>query len=333
MYGLVPRISIVLSCAIIVMLSGTRVGVGVDYYPYVNIFHAISNGSPTFVEPGFRWLNVLVATLTDNAQWIFFVTSLVTIVLLYVFMARYSKNLALSVFLIFGLCLIFFSFNTMRQFLAIGLATLAFGPLLKRQFFRYTSIIVIACFFHTTAFIMIPLYFLLNIRYTKLRLTAMTVGATVLYLMAPTMIELFLLLYPQHADNETLLSGTQFSEVFIFTPIILLFLIHKLIKNKMITYTGVDRIYINIVLLVLFFNLAFVWIPGMDRVNLYLGTMLLVAIPYIFHKLSRVGSRSLIVLSIIYFSTYAFISTYVNDSHQVLPYNSVLIPTSVKGEV
>lgn len=330
MYGLVPRISIVLSCALIVVLSGTRVGVGVDYYSYENIFHAISTGSSTFVEPGFALLNAVVAIFTDNAQWIFFVTSLITIVLLYVFMARYSKNLAFSVFLLFGLCLIFFSFNTMRQFLAIGIAMLAFGPLLKRKLFRYMSIIVIASFFHTTALIMAPLYFLLSIRYTKLRVVAMAAGATVLYLMTPTVIELFLLLYPQHADNEVLLSGAQFSEVFILTPVILLLLIRKLIKNRMMTYTNTDRIYINIVFLILFFHLAFVWVPGMDRVNLYLDTMLLVAIPYIFHKMPAVGSKSLIMLSIIYFSTYAFISTYVNDSHHVLPYDSVLIPSNIR---
>lgn len=325
LYGLVPRLSIVLSCAILVVLAGTRVDVGADYEPYVRIFEEVNKGYSFNIEQGFIWLNQAIGFFTENPQWIFFISSLITLVLMYRFIIKYSVNISYSVFLYFGFCFIFFSFNTLRQFIAIAITLLAFGPLLNRRFFRYLLIILVASLFHITALVMIPLYTLLNITLTRLKIIIFLALAAVLYAMSPIVIDLFLSLYPQHRDSVFLLDRIKFSEIMILTPLILLTMIRYLQREKKLTYLGRDRIYANIVFFVLFVHVALVWIPGIDRVALYLDIMLLVIVPFIISRFPRVSAKTILIVSIIYFSSYAFISTYINDSHHVLPYKSTLM--------
>lgn len=102
LYGLAPKIAIVLSCAILVIISGTRVDVGVDHQAYVQLFKEINQGYSSFVESGFMWLNKTIGFFTGDAQWLFFVSSLLTIelILSIQFVIRkhglYSENISFA---------------------------------------------------------------------------------------------------------------------------------------------------------------------------------------------------------------------------------------------
>lgn len=327
--GLVPRVSIILSCVLLIILAGTRVDVGMDYRSYVEIFEGIGRGEAYSLEPGFIILNQIINYFTDNPQWLFFISSAITLVLIYRFTAKYSVNFAYSVFLYFGLCLIFFSFNTLRQFISIGIALLAFGPLLERRFLRYAFIMIAASMFHLTALIMLPLYFLLSVKITKLKIFVMSVVAVGMYVARDVILDLFFWLYPMHQESEFLLNRVEFSEIMITTSIILLLMIRYLRKANRLSYEGKDRIFINIVFFILFTHIAFAWVPGITRVLLFLDVLLLVIIPFMVNKFTRVRARDILIISIIYFSSYAFISTYIRDSHQVLPYKSTLMQSNV----
>lgn len=324
--GIMPRVVISASCILLIILAGTRINVGVDYQSYAELFRGIGKGQEYSLEPGYIWLNKVIFYFTENPQWLFFISSAITLVLMYRFIIKYSVNIAYSVFLYFGLCFIFFSFNTLRQFIAVGIALLAFGPLLERKFLRYASIVLLASAFHLTALVMLPIYIFVNVRFTKFKMSVISTAAIGLYLARDSIISLFFWLYPMHQENEFLLNRVEFSEILIATSFLLLLMIRKILKSKKITYEGSDRIYINIVLLIFFTHIAFAWVPGINRVTLYLDVLLLVIIPYIISRFPRARSRDLIIISIAYFSIYAFFSTYINNSHQALPYNSVLIP-------
>lgn len=319
------------SFAILFLVSGTRVDVGVDYPSYANAFTELYLYGFSPFEAGFQMLLDAIQLFTANPQWLFIVTAFITIGLIYVSIVKFSVNPALSVFLFTTMGFFSHSLNLTRQFIAVAIMLYAFSYVITKKPVRFVLAILVASLFHKTVFIMLPLYYLLRLKLKPMHylLIGIVSGAVALFqdLIINTLVVSF---YPQYY-NETFIGDRIVSPYYIILGVALLSLTAYLLKKKAMSLSSIsDRVYINLVFLVSIAHIFYVWLPLSNRVFLYLDIALILIIPkllsYIERKYIR---RAALAVMVIYFTYAAYISLATN-ANEVLPYKSTLLTNRVK---
>lgn len=168
-----------------------------NYYPlfakiptlFGGHMNMIFNNFSTNTEAGFRgtelgfvYLTSLFKTIIPNYFiWVFFNT-LIDVILLDIFFRRYSKYYVLSfiLFLTFGGLGI--EINLIRNSKAILLFLVSIKYLQNRQILPYMLLNVLGCFFHASALIFLPLYFILNKDWPKSVLWIIFIAGNIIFL-------------------------------------------------------------------------------------------------------------------------------------------------------
>ena len=170
---------LVLFCVVLAWGAGTRVDWPdqgayrmsfLDYTP--TIFEwSLSDVPFAYREKGFFFLGVLCKTFTTNDIIYFSVISVITFYFLFKDLRLYSVAYPLI-----GLCVYVARFFTGRNLMQIR-AGLCYAILLlcvqyvaKRDWKRYFLFVFIAYFFHSSALIAVPLYFIPYMRLNKIRI-------------------------------------------------------------------------------------------------------------------------------------------------------------------
>lgn len=114
------------------------------------------------LELGFVYFAVFFKSIINDYFAFVFLNTVIDIILLDIFIRRYSKYYALSfiVFLIFGGLIL--EFNLLRNFKALLFFMLSLKYLQERRMLPYMVLNVAGFFFHSSALIFLPLYFILN---------------------------------------------------------------------------------------------------------------------------------------------------------------------------
>lgn len=114
--------------------------------------------------------------LRDPTYFFLLTASFQMLCMVYTF-RHYSDNFWISIFL-FVASTDYYSwmFNGMRQFIATTMIFAAFGLLVKRRYVLYTLVVVIAAQFHGSAYIMLPLSFIMQGRAMDRKVLLMIVG-------------------------------------------------------------------------------------------------------------------------------------------------------------
>ncbi|WBM79374.1 EpsG family protein [Cryobacterium breve] len=140
----------------LVVFSGLRYYVGTDYGIYTTIYAQLNPqdwvGSLTAspVEFGFTILSLMIRSFTNQASVLFWVTSTITIVPVFVAMKRQSTNFALTVLFFILLASYVTPFNIVRQGMAIALLFWASSFMVKRKVL-WVLVVLVATSFHSTA--------------------------------------------------------------------------------------------------------------------------------------------------------------------------------------
>lgn len=155
---------------LLIFISGFRDGVGTDYNMYKDIFyniHHIENIYAGGVEIGFELINKIAYGIYENHVLLFLITSIIIIGLTIKNICDYSKFYSYSVILFIMMGYYHSSFNGVRQHLAMAIGMFALRYILKKDFIKYLICIIIAMMFHKTALILLPIYFIINIKLSK----------------------------------------------------------------------------------------------------------------------------------------------------------------------
>lgn len=170
--------------AVYILGLGVFVGLGdmlggYDRYIYGNLFDQLADvraaggnvlASQVFMlyhnEPLYGILNVLISFLTSNRYIFIFVITLIVYINLFFAITRYCDNYAIAVVLFMGL-MFFFTFTYLRQMLAASFVWWAYKYLIERNPVRYFAVVVFAALIHNSALIMLPIYFVPNVKYNK----------------------------------------------------------------------------------------------------------------------------------------------------------------------
>jgi hypothetical protein len=163
----------IVSVTMIVMSYLRADTVGIDYKQYADYFTQVRNGGWSFlisdanayrIEPGYSLFNYVISLFTGDVHIFMLFIAIFTITLTAVLLYKYCPIpwVGMFVFVSFG----FFgnSLSFIRQSMAIAIYLFAVHYLKERKLLPYIIIVLLAASFHKAILIMIPVYFIANIK-------------------------------------------------------------------------------------------------------------------------------------------------------------------------
>ncbi len=150
---------------LLVVMAGIRYNVGTDYETYSQVqIPEVLSGMTGRVELLYQVLIKIGAALGSyqTYMWIFLLTHLFIIFPIMIAYKQLSNSFLLSMFIFLFSGFYNNSLNMMRQSIAIALFIFGIRFIIKRKFIQYITIIIIASLFHSTAILLLPVYFLYN---------------------------------------------------------------------------------------------------------------------------------------------------------------------------
>lgn len=155
---------IVIALISLIVVSGFRYKVGTDYSQYSEIYTVFAPNSTVWdeEEPGFMALCKFLTNYSMDPQLMFLVTSIITNILIVLTIKKYSTKFELSMFLYITTFIYYSTMNGLRQWMAAAIIFSGYKYLLNRDFKKYIIFILIASTLHSSALIMILVYFIIN---------------------------------------------------------------------------------------------------------------------------------------------------------------------------
>lgn len=152
----------------IVAFSGFRMisADGMDEYAYRMRFDSFSEMTLLEVmkynpaEPLISLVCYISTRLFSNNQGFILLTSILVLVPIMVSFSKYSIDLVYAVILLFVTGQLYNSFNGIAQYLAAAIYLYSIPCIYKRQFGRYCLIVLICSLIHTSAIVLLPIYFI-----------------------------------------------------------------------------------------------------------------------------------------------------------------------------
>jgi len=156
---------------------GDMIG-GYDRYIYGDMFDSIAanmhEGRPLseyyyFIqgfEYGYFYWEVLVSLFSRNRYIFIFTTTILIYIIFYKVFTRYIENYPLACLIFLGL-FYYFSMTYLRQVIAAGIAWYSVQYIWERKPVKFFALVLLAYFFHGSASVFFPMYFLPIRKYSK----------------------------------------------------------------------------------------------------------------------------------------------------------------------
>jgi transmembrane protein EpsG len=136
---------------------------GFDVYIYGEVYEAQTSFIITYeyFEKGFLYYFLLLKTFSEDRYFMFFVSAAITIGLHFFAIKQHSKMLFFSLFIYF--CkFVLLDFVYIRQALAMCFIWISVTYVIKRKFIYFILLVIFAVYFHKSAILFLPMYFLYN---------------------------------------------------------------------------------------------------------------------------------------------------------------------------
>lgn len=149
---------------ILVGVSGLRRSMG-DTGDYKHLYGLIVIGqdmSDSGYEQGFIKFLQLLAKISPNPQTMVFVTALITTVLFILVLREYHSYFELEIFMYIASGYYLVTMNGIRQAMAAAFLFVGTKFIVDGKFIPYLMVVLFASTFHTSALIMIPVYFIVR---------------------------------------------------------------------------------------------------------------------------------------------------------------------------
>lgn len=178
------RLLLFLLIALLSCFIGLRFRIGTDYNAYYQGYYTYSrlewHEYLDISDPGLHFIAKLCSYVWDDPVMMFLAAACLFFVLYVVAIYKYSSNFfaAIVMFIISGTMLD--SCNGVRQSLAMAILFSGYGFLRDRKFLKYTLLVLLATAFHSTAIIMLPVYFLLSRKTTWWRILIILIASVAL---------------------------------------------------------------------------------------------------------------------------------------------------------
>ncbi|ETT41437.1 polysaccharide polymerase [Paenibacillus sp. FSL R7-269] len=300
------HVFLILSFTLLLAISSFRGSFTTDYTNYVYLFERYNQygffdvfrvGFPQ--EKGYIFLNRLIGLFTSNPLYLFITVSFVTLYGFYSQIRKYSIYVSLSVIMFVTVGSYYTSFNTMRQILAVSIIFAGSKFLYDRKLLKYCLVVILAAFFHKSSLIMIPFFFILNlkIKFKNLVIVALALVLSTLYLDSIiTFIQRAF--YSVYTNNVYGTTGFSFKNAFL--PIMIM--IFCLFNYKKIDLNNtINKIWMNAVIFYAFFSILGLKVQLTQRISEFFAPYALLLIPLIFSKIKNNALKGIYLCGLMFF--------------------------------
>lgn len=312
---------------LVLMLAGFRWDVGIDWMAYYNMFGGEILGNDILAErmEPFNLISCAILTtngFTDGRYWIwgmalinlFFVTKSISL---------YSKKVVISMLLYILLGFYFDSLNMVRQACAISIGLYGW-QFIDKSLMKYMVTIGFATLFHSSAILLISLYFInklsVSVKFLKTLVVVSILLAPVSTILAPKLI-LLLPMYQQYGDSSVIKyasgSGNILSYIRIVFPLFLMYL--SICKWQAIERSDYRYIALNTICGLLV-SIAFPTTQLMIRMSFYFTIGLIFYIPYLYDLFSIPIRKQLWTVTIVYYILYLSVNYLFSPVAKIIPY-------------
>lgn len=177
------RVILIAVFLLLFAVSACRIAVGNDYWVYRFQFRLIAQDRHVSYEIGFRLVVYLMQLIFgyDNYLPIFGLFSALTVFFFVKAMYDQSDNFSYTVFLLMTGGYYFMSFDNVRYYFALAVALYAMKYVLSGRYWKFILWICFAACFHKTILIVIPIYFVAKIVWTRKTVWLIPFAALVLF--------------------------------------------------------------------------------------------------------------------------------------------------------
>ncbi|MFM6994747.1 MAG: EpsG family protein [Sediminibacterium sp.] len=324
-YGKLDKTSRLFALFILVLFSGLRYGVGVDYFSYEDLFY--SGELAAWIEPGFYFIMEIVRNFDNSFTTFNILISFLTISLLFFSLREYDKAFVISLSLFFfsqsGLG---FYFNGIRQGMAAAIFLFSYRYIEGNLFIKYCLCILAASLIHVSSLLLLPFFFLNKFGFNKVSSLILVFLAIILNYTG--YIRKYLLdilgLFDnslKYVSNEFLLNPSEVRSGFgfllfnVFSVIFILFLPRKIAKSDLALNANFFTAFIVLknILFPIFIAYRFI---------VYLEWISFISIPMLIYYRFDFNTRYIIFFIILLFYASLFVAGLINPQN-MLHYQSI----------
>lgn len=290
---------------ILFVISGYRGDFTSDYRNFSELFSYFNSFSWSelfnqnfYQEPAYVLLNRLIGSFTNNDLYLFLITTLIILTLFFREFRRDSIYIWISILLFINIGAYYTSFNITRQILAVSIIFAGSTYIYKREFRKYIVTILIASLFHQTSWLMIPFYFLLNLKFNLRNSILIITLSAVAILSLNTLIEIVQRFISRYSGYTYGMTGLNVTSVVVPVAILLFVIIH----HKSISFDSVKhRVWLNASVYYTIFSIAGLKVEMFQRVAEFFNPYVLLIIPLIISEISNKNLRVVYTIYIIFF--------------------------------
>jgi len=310
---------LILVFPLFILTSSRNITVGNDTFNYYYAFNTMSKDffdfSTSRFELGYIFFNKIVQFI--GLEYIHF--QVLISILFYIsfikLLKKYSINIPMSITIFISMHLFFQTMNLSRQFMAVSILFLSFHYLVNKKVFKYFISVVIASFFHSTAWVFFLVYPFSKMKFSKKNLVLIVVSFMFIYLRFDSLLEIYFLIsnkYSSYTESIYFETEGNIATYFNLLMYILIFIWIILIdiKNKELTIENkrILNTMKSIVFLSVFFGFLALKAPLFGRFNIYFTIFYVIILPFIIGQIEKRKLREVMYfITLIIFSCYFLI--------------------------
>ncbi|MCR5404791.1 MAG: EpsG family protein [Butyrivibrio sp.] len=318
---------------VLTALAALRLEVGNDYGTYVVTCHEIFQRGYVVTEPGYNFVVRVLYTLSGKEDYLLmfgvFGAAIVAVFLKVLLEQTESFSFAFFVFMTMGFY--YRSFNTVRYYFALALATFALRYLVNITWegtVKFFAVILFAALFHKSVLAVIPMYIIARFPWKKWALLPLCIFGAVAAFFHEQIMVIALKLYPSYnntvfiEETHTITENAAPVLGCLFVIVLCIYCYHDAVED------GKDnRMYLNMNIMAVVLYLSCFWMPLVTRFAYYLTTCQILLLPNLVcsirdeKKKNRVAA-AVILFCILYFMY--FMTQADKEGFRILPYKSWL---------
>ncbi|MBR6531162.1 MAG: EpsG family protein [Clostridia bacterium] len=178
-------VAVILPIIFYTLFAGLRRTIGDTYY-YMHSFNLMGDDNAVTAElffgQMFSFFQNIIRNMTDDPQWLVMFSAVFSLPTALVILYKYCPKFEMGIYMFVAFTYLGGSMNAMRQYMAAAIVLLGTKYLFsmkKGDFIKYAVIILLAYCMHKSAFIMIPVYFVVRRRAWQLSSYLIMLGSII----------------------------------------------------------------------------------------------------------------------------------------------------------
>lgn len=295
----------VLASAVLIFVAGFRYCVGADF---INYFLDYKNNAENFLEkllvldePGYHFICWLVVLFKCNGAVVIFMAAAITI---FCFLRTIYNNtnhlLAATLLFVFLGCW-HGSFNGVRQYLAAAILFTGIRFIKERKFWKYALVVFLAFLFHSSAILMLFIYFIAYNKINLKNIIIMIIGSIIiLYSFTEVLKFAGFILKQEYIESVYITNSVNNLRVLVAVAPAIFFLV--LYQKK--TITKEQQFWINLLIINGIVMFATSNSTYLARMGIYTAPFSAIAIPELLKDVNLKGKNIIMTLILFAFAIF-----------------------------